>query len=187
MGATIFPDLDTPQLIEMIKTGAVGVIRTDTLYGVVTSATNKESVERVYQVKNRSADKPVLVLIADQSQLFDPIPDELTDALADLWPGPNSVAIPSPSAPDWLRHSDLTVAYRIPDDARLQRFLAATGPLIAPSANPEGLTPAKSIGEAQGYFGDTVDFYVDGGIVMNETPSHIYSFVSETGDLEQVR
>lgn len=183
----MFPDLESPKLIEMIKAGAIGVIRTDTLYGVVAIATNKGSVERVYAAKKRSSDKPVLVLIADQSQLFDPAPEELQPTLDNLWPGPNTVAIPSPSAPEWIRHSNKTQAYRVPDNDRLRRFLQATGPLVAPSANLEGMTPAKSIDEAKGYFGDTVDFYVDGGIVMDVSASNIYSFVAETGDLEQVR
>jgi len=38
-----------------------------------------------------------------------------------------------------------------------------TGPLIAPSANPEGLPPARNLEEAKGYFGDSVDMYMDGG------------------------
>ncbi len=187
MYMVLFSDLESPKLIEMLQAGNIGVLRTDTLYGIVASASNREAVERVYAAKNRQADKPSIVLIADQSQMFDPAPDALKDALADLWPGPNSVIMPSPSAPEWIRRGGATVSYRIPDDARLQRLLTQTGPLIVPSANLEGQPPAKSWAEAQGYFGENVDFYVDGGIVMDEAPSRLYSFIAETGDLEQVR
>ena len=58
----IFPDLESPKLIEMIKAGAIGVIRTDTLYGVVAIATNKGSVERVYAAKKRSSDNVIRTL-----------------------------------------------------------------------------------------------------------------------------
>lgn len=183
----LIPDLDSPKLIEMLKEGAIGVLRTDTLYGLVASASNKEAVERVYAVKNRTTTKSPIVLIADQSQMFEPAPEALTDVLAELWPGPNSVIIPSPGAPEWITRGNGTVAYRQPDNTRLLRLLSQTGPLIAPSANPEGQPPAKSWAEAQGYFGDTVDFYVDGGVAIDETPSKLYSFLTETGDLEQVR
>ena len=42
-----------------------------------------------------------------------------------------------------------------------------TGPLIAPSANTEGLSPAENIEQAKKYFGDLVDFYVDGGLITS--------------------
>ncbi len=183
----LIPDLDSPKLVELLKEGAIGVLRTDTLYGLVASASNKEAVERVYAVKNRTATKSPIVLIADQSQMFEPAPEALKDVLAELWPGPNSVIMPSAAAPEWITRGNGTVAYRQPDSPRLQRLLAQTGPLVAPSANPEGEQPAKSWAEAQGYFGDNVDFYVDGGVAIDEAPSKLYSFLAETGDLEQVR
>lgn len=183
----LVPDLDSPKLIEMLQAGAIGVLRTDTLYGVVALASNQAAVERLYEVKQRDPSKSPIVLIADESQMFDPVPEALRDALAELWPGPNSVIIPSIAAPTWIKRDNGSVAYRQPDHAKLRRLLTAVGPLVAPSANPEGLPPAKSWGEAQGYFGDTVDFYVDGGVVFDEAPSHLYSFLAETGDLEQLR
>lgn len=183
----LIPDLDSPKLVEMLQSGAVGVLRTDTLYGIVASAANEAAVERLYKIKNRDPKKSPIVLIADQSQMFEPAPAGLTDVLAELWPGPNSVIIPSTQAPAWITRGNGSVAYRQPDNPRLLRLLQAVGPLAAPSANPEGQPPAKSWGEAQGYFGDTVDFYVDGGVVMDNTPSKLYSYLAETGDLEQVR
>jgi len=183
----LIPDIDSPKLVEMLRAGAIGVLRTDTLYGIVALATNESAVERVYAVKNRTSTKSPIVLIADQSQMFEPAPATLKDVLGELWPGPNSVIIPSTDAPEWITRGNGSVAYRQPDSSRLLRLLAATGPLVAPSANPEGQPPAKSWGEAQGYFGDTVDFYVDGGVVMEDAPSRIFSFSPETGDLEQVR
>ncbi len=53
--------------------------------------------------------------------------------------------------------------FRLPSPKPLRNLLLKTGPLIAPSANPEGLSPSKNIEEAKKYFGDSVDFYVDGG------------------------
>ena len=103
-----------------------------------------------------------------------------------MWPGPNTVIIPSPSAPTWLTRGGKGVSYRMPDNARLRSLLEQTGPLIAPSANPEGMPPARSVGEAQAYFGDNVDFYVDGGVAFSDKPSSLFSMTAD-GDMEQLR
>jgi L-threonylcarbamoyladenylate synthase len=186
MSAITFPDILSPKLIEMIQAGAVGVLLTDTLYGIVAPAANEQAVERVFQVKHRNDAKPPIVLIGDTSQLFDPLPEGVDPTIGGLWPGKNSVILPSPSAPAWLVRGSKGVSYRLPDDTRLQQLLKQTGPLIAPSANPEGQPPARSIGEAQGYFGDQVDFYVDGGVAINDQPSSLYSLAGP-GDMEQLR
>jgi L-threonylcarbamoyladenylate synthase len=51
----------------------------------------------------------------------------------------------------------------MPDSPALRVALKHTGPIVAPSANPEGLAPARTLAEAKEYFGTEVDFYVDGG------------------------
>lgn len=83
------------------------------------------------------------------------------EKLAELSGGerPTSVIIDSPHAPEWLRHSDGTVAYRVPRSPELRALLAETGPLVAPSANPQGLPPARSVAEVREYFGDKIDYY----------------------------
>ncbi len=182
----IFPDNATPKLIEMITNGAVGVLLTDTLYGLVAKASSEQAVERVFDIKHRDSTKPPIVLIADISQMYDPLPSGIDETIGGKWPGKNSIIVPSPSAPAWLVRGSSGVAYRIPDNASLRRLLEQTGPLIAPSANPEGEKPARSVGEAQGYFGDHVDFYVDGGVAFETEPSQLFSLTAN-GDLEQLR
>jgi len=81
-----------------------------------------------------------------------------------LWPGPFSILLPI----DQKRFAHIThthsIAFRIPTDTWLRDFLTLSGPVIAPSANPTAQKPAESISEAQAYFGDGVDFYIDGGV-----------------------
>jgi L-threonylcarbamoyladenylate synthase len=182
----VFPDIASAKLVELINNGAVGVLLTDTLYGLVARADNEQAVERVFRVKGRTPTKPPIVLISDVSQLYDPLPDGVDPTIGGLWPGKNSIILPSPSAPEWLVRGSKGVSYRLPDDERLMSLLAQTGPLIAPSANPESETPARSIAEAQAYFGDSVDFYVDGGEAVNDQPSNLYS-LNGPGDMEQLR
>jgi L-threonylcarbamoyladenylate synthase len=72
----------------------------------------------------------------------------------------------------YLTRGTGNLAFRIPDDDALRVFLCEAGPLIAPSANPQGETPAETISEAKRYFGNSIDFYIDGGTLRGE-PSTI--------------
>jgi len=157
----------------LCRPGAVAVLRTDTIYGVVARAADAVAVRRVYAVKNRSLNKALLLLIADLDALYDAPPAAAARLIAESWPGPISIVIPSPSAPAWLPQVEETLAYRLPDHADLRALLRLTGPLVAPSANPEGQPPAADVAEARAYFGDLVDLYVDGGRAENVRPSRL--------------
>ena len=153
---------------QMLKGGGVGVIPTDTLYGLVASATNEAAVRRVYALKQRSLTKPCIILISslDDLTLFDITPTgEQEKTLATYWPGPTSVVLAcGVEVPEYLHGGTHTLALRLPADPALQALLHESGPLIAPSANPEGLPPATTLEEARAYFGDSVDFYLEGGV-----------------------
>ena len=172
-------------LATCLKAAGVAVLRTDTLYGIVASATSMAAVERVYAAKRRTPSKSPIVLIGSIDQLFDTYDESVLVKLAELWPGPVSVILPSSQAPEWVRRDNQSVAYRLPAEADLRRLLQATGPLIAPSANPEGQPPATTITEARAYFGELVDVYADGGQVSGGKPSSLYRLLG--GELEQLR
>jgi len=164
---------------EKLARGAVGIIPTDTIYGIVASAFNLETVERVYSVKGRTPGKPCIILINSQKDIekFDcTFTEEISSSLLKYWPGPISIILPT-SRDDlsYLHRDTFTLAFRMPNNKELQEMLKISGPIIAPSANPEGFTPAKNIEEAEKYFGEKVDFYVDGGEIDGEA-SAIVSF-----------
>lgn len=183
---TVFADSFNDSIVSLVKEGGIGVIRTDTLYGIVGRADNELAVERMYEVKGRTPTKPPIVLISSIDQLLDEYDGVTIDQLGRLWPAKTSVILPAIKAPAWLTRGSGSLAYRIPDDQQLRDLLAKTGPLIAPSANPEGEHPAMSINEAQAYFGDEIDFYVDGGMVTDDTPSKLYRLQSD-GGMERLR
>jgi L-threonylcarbamoyladenylate synthase len=150
---------------EIITQGGVGVLPTDTLYGLVGSAHNPASVERIYALRQRKLDKPMIILISGwlDLELFDIRLDaEIKRKLETFWPGSVSVILPCSSEKfAYLHRGKKSLAFRWPDKKDLLELLKKTGPLVAPSANIEGLVPAKTIVEARQYFGDRVDFYVD--------------------------
>lgn len=179
-------DISDPAIVAMLQAGKVGVIRTDTLYGLVCQAGNEQAVERVYRLKGRDDHKSPVVLVASIGQLFDVPTDIEKMTLEEHWPGKVSVILSSQEAPVWIRRDNASVAYRLPDDEKLRKLLFATGPLIAPSANPQGESPAMDIAEAKAYFGAEVDFYIDGGRVGDALPSRLLR-VNPDGTTEQLR
>jgi len=176
----------TDEIITAIKEGAVGVLRTDTLYGIVAHADNEAAVERMYAVKGRTPSKSPIVMIASIEQMYDEYDEETMKKIHEFWPGPNSLVLPSKKAPLWITRGNLSVAYRIPDDEKLREFLKKTGPLVVPSANPEGRLPAQNMAEAEAYFGDKIDFYVDGGHAVDAAPSKLFR-LQDNGEWERLR
>ncbi len=182
----IFRDKHNQEVIKILCDGGIGVLRTDTIYGIVCAASNEVSVDRIYALKGRDDTKSPIVLIASTSQMFD-APDEDERALLDtVWPGKVSVIINSKNAPEWITRGNGSVAYRLPADKALRELLEKTGPLIAPSANKQGETPATSIKQAQDYFGETIDFYIDEGEVTDNTPSQLLR-INSGGEVERLR
>jgi L-threonylcarbamoyladenylate synthase len=149
--------------------GEVGVLATDTLYGLVGLALRPEVVERVYALRRRELHKPLIVLIgdmADLGRLQIQLDDRAKEVLETVWPGPVSVVVPLMSTElAYLHRGTQSLAVRLPKKTELRRLLQQTGPLVAPSANLAGKPPAESVDEAWAYFGDEV-MYVDDGRVV---------------------
>jgi len=171
--------------IEILKKGGVGVIPTDTVYGLVASVVNPVAVKKVIEIKNRSDGKGFIVLISsfDDLKLFGVTLTETARIfLQKFWPGSVSVILESANPEFDFLKKDGTIAFRLPAKNDLIEILKQTGPLIAPSANPEGQPPAKNITEAKNYFLDKVDFYEDGG-TLDSAPS---TLVRIAGDKVEV-
>ncbi len=159
--------LNSESLVKEIAGDKIGVIPTDTIYGLVGKALSKRAVRRIYKLRGRNCKKPMIILIGSLSDLklfkikLDKKAEEL---LKKLWPGKISVILPSPDQKFYYLHRGTkTLAFRLPRKQQLTKLLKKTGPLVAPSANPEGLKPAETAKEAEKYFGDKADFYVDVG------------------------
>lgn len=157
------------KIIALLNAGAVGVLPSDTIYGLSCRALDKDAVERIYKLKRRSDTKPAIVLISNQKMLdLLSIDTEQLEPIKGHWPGPLSVILDAPKAPAWLLRGGTSLAVRWPEDSKLTDLIDRTGPLISTSANPEGGTPATSIDDAKNYFGDKSDFYIDIGKLDNQ-------------------
>jgi L-threonylcarbamoyladenylate synthase len=159
---------------QLIKTGAIGVIPTDTVYGVVARAEDKVAVERLYKLKDRN-NKPGTVIAASIEQLEDlGLKRRYLTAVEQFWPGAISVIIPSSNSElNYLDLDKYSLAVRLPDHKELISLLKKTGPLLTSSANKPGEKTSANVKEAKAYFGDQVDFYVDGGDLSSNLASTI--------------
>ncbi|EKE19901.1 MAG: hypothetical protein ACD_8C00087G0001 [uncultured bacterium] len=177
------------KMIEILKCGGIGVLPTDTLYGIVGSALDKETVERIYRVRRRDLKKPMIVLISslDDLKKFGIIlKKNQKEKLNEFWPGKVSVVLDCRSEKfKHLHRGKNTVAFRFPDDENLLKILKKIGPLVAPSANRAGDEPATNFKEARAYFTDEVDFYVDGGKLKSK-PSTLVE-MNKDGSLKVLR
>lgn len=150
-----------------LKDGAVAVIPTDTIYGIVGPAKNPSVVEKIYRLRKRASSKPMIILAASIDQIKGlgiKINSGQIKILNKLWPNKVSVVIDCPFKKlPYLHRGKKSLAFRLPDNKFLQNLLETTGPLVAPSANFEGEKPSEDIRGAKQYFKDNVDFYIDGG------------------------
>ncbi|MFA5871636.1 MAG: L-threonylcarbamoyladenylate synthase [Parcubacteria group bacterium] len=160
-------------IVDKIKKEAIGVIPTDTIYGVVASALSKKAVARAYKILSRNPKKPFIILISSikDLELFGVILDnDAKRILKKLWPGKVSVILPSPGNNfRYLHRGTKSLAFRLPRKKSLTELLGKTGPLISTSANPEGKKPAVTVAGAKKYFDNKVDFFVNAGKLSSKS------------------
>lgn len=166
--------------------GKIAVIRTDTLYGIIAKVNDQEAIEKVYTVKHRDPSKACITLVSDKKDIGQ-YGDEVERVSSEFPNQAITVLVPRTIEPEFLTRGKNMVSYRIPKDQRVLDILKQTGPVIAPSANPEGLAPARTIAQAQGYFGEAVDIYVDDGEVDENVSASMILILKEDGSLEQIR
>jgi L-threonylcarbamoyladenylate synthase len=148
---------------------------TETVYGLGADATNEKAVSRIYSVKGRPTDHPLIVHISSINKLEDwstDIPDYAIKLAREFWPGPMTLILPRTDlAKDYITGGQNNVGLRVPDQpialALLRKFeeLGGTG-IAAPSANRFGAvspTTADDVEEELGSFFASKDLVLDGG------------------------
>lgn len=172
------------RVIKFLKAGKIGVMPTDTIYGIVGSALIPETVEEIYALRQRDKDKPFIILISSTQDLrkFDvSLTKEQGDFLEKNWPNPLSVVlVVNAEKFKYLHRGKNSLAFRMPKDQKLLELLKQTGPLVAPSANLAGIKPAEEVEEAKKYFGDQLSFSVDGGKLKSKPSTIVQLFEDGT-------
>ena len=168
-----FNKLDDIELVQLIKSGAIGVLPTDTVYGLVGSARMPSILDQINVLKGREQ-KAGTILAGSVDQLIEFGLDPLAlNKVVHLWPNPISVVIDCDATVINQIQGSGSIAVRIPANEQLRSLLQATGPLVTSSANLSGNQVVSNIEQATKIFGENVSFYVDGGDLSGNAASTI--------------
>lgn len=157
------PDLS--KYIDLIRAGNVVAFPTETVYGLGADAWNPTAIQKVFTIKGRPSDNPLIVHVSDESQIHDfskQVPDTAHLLIEEFWPGPLSLVLSKKAKVlDAVTAGLDTVAIRMPDHELALEFISQTGPLVAPSANKSGRPSPTRAEHVKADFGE--DFPVIDG------------------------
>ena len=178
-------DPDTiPVVAEAIQRGELIILPTDTVYGVGTSAFDEEAIQCLFFVKQRSGEKGIPILLADESDLDKVaanVPPIARSLMTKFWPGPLTLVLPKrKDLPPSISETE-SVAVRMPDhEVGREIIRAAGGTLATTSANLSGNAPAKSAREALRELAGAVAIVVDDGPSGGQMASTVVDCTGDT-------
>lgn len=131
---------------------------TETVYGLGASAWDAVAVKKIFEIKGRPPDNPLIVHIATKEQATDfasYVPPAAQLLMDTFWPGPLSIILPKKTKVlDLITAGLPTVALRVPDHPIALSFISEAGPLAAPSANLSGRPSPTKAAHVAADFGD---------------------------------
>jgi L-threonylcarbamoyladenylate synthase len=162
---------------KVLKTGGIVAFPTDTFYGLGVNPYKRIAVDKIYEIKGRDQEKPLLLLI-DSILKLENLVEEPSAACIKLmqtfWPGPLTLLFkPKPSSIHENISADL-IGIRQPGNSVTRNILSTLDhPLTAPSANISGDNPATTAKQVQDIFGEKVELILDAGECKGGKPSTI--------------
>jgi L-threonylcarbamoyladenylate synthase len=159
---------DVDRALAVLRRGGLVAIPTETVYGLAGDASNPDAVRKIFAVKGRPSNHPLIVHIAAADHLGDwatAIPDSAAVLADACWPGPLTLLVPrGVRVLDEVTSGLETVGLRVPAHPLTLELLARfEGGLAAPSANRFGRVSPTTAAHVRADLGDDVDFVLDGG------------------------
>jgi L-threonylcarbamoyladenylate synthase len=159
---------DVRRAAEILRAGGLVAFPTETVYGLGADASSEAALRKLYAVKRRPADHPVIVHFASAEHAFEwarDVPEAARRLAARFWPGPLTLILKrAPRAGDFVTGGQDSIGLRVPSHPVAQALLREFGGgVAAPSANRFGrLSPTRAAHVRQDLGGD-VDLVLDGG------------------------
>ncbi|MFA4669794.1 L-threonylcarbamoyladenylate synthase [Pyrococcus kukulkanii] len=152
----------------LIREGKLVAFPTETVYGLGADALNERAVKRIFEAKGRPADNPLIVHIADFSQVYElarEVPEEAEMLARKFWPGPLTIVLPRRKVVPKVTTGGLdTVAIRMPaHEIALRLIKLSERPIAAPSANISGKPSPTSAEHVIDDFYGKIECIIDGG------------------------
>ena len=159
---------DISLAVDIIKSGGLVGVPTETVYGLAGNGLDKAAVERIYEVKGRPAIKPLALMVPGKAAMecyCENIPKSAYDLADKFWPGPLTIVLKAKNiVPEIVRAGGETVGLRCPDHPMTLGLLEKSGlPFAAPSANPSDRPSPKNAAQVMDYFDGVIDAVIDGG------------------------
>jgi L-threonylcarbamoyladenylate synthase len=153
---------------QILRAGGLVAFPTETVYGLGADATNAEAVRKLYAVKRRPPDHPVIIHFADAEKAFTwarAVPEGARELAERFWPGPLTLILKrSPLAKDFVTGGQDTVGLRVPSHPVAHELLITFERAIAaPSANRFGLVSPTTAAHVRDDLGSDVDLVLEGG------------------------
>jgi len=168
-----FSSLEDKNLINLITSGAVGVLPTDTVYGLVAAVRSPQAVTKLYATKPRELAPGTIIAASVDDLVSAGFRLDQLKQVEHYWPASLSVVLNAENIDSDIKQVRTDLPVRIPNNPALANLLKQTGPLMTTSANAPKQPTSISIAMAESYFGDSIDYYVDGGDLSNRPPSTI--------------
>ena len=154
--------------VELLRAGEVVALPTETVYGLAANALNAQAVAKIFQIKGRPANNPIIVHVAgnDMAKLcvenFPLIAEKLSKS---FWPGPLTLVLPrAKKIPGNVTAGSETVGIRWPSHPFIQAVIRECGfPLAAPSANLSNQISPTNAEHVRAQLGGKIPLIVDGG------------------------
>lgn len=156
------------QAIAVLGSGGTVVLPTDTVYGVAALPSVEGATDALFELKDRSEDHPLAVLVADLDQALELVSfDEPAVGrwMAELWPGPLTIVLRRSAVASGLAlgGGTATIGVRCPDHPFVRALAAEVGPIATTSANRSGEPTPTSASEAASSLVGSADLIIDGG------------------------
>jgi L-threonylcarbamoyladenylate synthase len=153
---------------QILRAGGLVAFPTETVYGLGADAASEKAVARLYAVKRRPADHPVIIHFAAAQAAFDwarEVPNAARKLAQKFWPGPLTLILKrSRQARDFVTGAQDTVGLRVPSHPVAQELLRLfDGAIAAPSANRFGLVSPTTAAHVRDDLGKDVDLVLEGG------------------------
>lgn len=168
MGTRVLNSFELSFAIESLKGGEPVVFPTETVYGLGAPLFNEEAVGRIFAIKKRPLDNPLIAHIAsleEASRLSASLSAGFYTLAKAFWPGPLTIVVKKrPEVPSLVSAGHPTIAIRMPSHAIARRLIEGVGePLVAPSANLSGKPSPTCLKDALEDVDGKVHFAIDGG------------------------
>lgn len=165
-------------VVNFLKKGKIIVYPTDTIYGLGCIATNKKSINKIYKIKKRKKNKPLLILVSSFAMLkkYCFVSKAQYNYLNKFWPGSISVVLKSRGIlPDELTGGINSVAVRLPkNDFLIKMIRGVNKPIVSTSLNLSGNKYINNLNSLDKYFKNyKPDLVIDSGKIKKNKPSKI--------------